>query len=245
MTGLSSGASHQAQPAARILVAEDDVALRNLLVMSLRTRGYEVLAAEDGQAALDIFLSSPVDLVILDIMMPRRNGLEVLQEIRARSDVPVIMLTALGRPDDVVRGLEMGADDYIPKPFTFKEVEARVSAALRRVRWARERRAPGLLMGCGVRLDAASREVYVNDRPVHLTPTEFNLLYYLMSRKGEAVSKNEIFREVWGYEFAEGSNLVEVAVRRLRSKIEEDPAHPTRIVTVRGFGYKFCPEEIP
>ncbi len=243
MTGSSSVTAHRAQSPARILVAEDDVALRNLLIMSLRTRGYEVLAAEDGQAALEIFLSSPVDLVILDIMMPRRNGLEVLQEIRARSDVPVIMLTALGRPDDVVRGLEMGADDYIPKPFTFKEVEARVSAALRRFRWARERRAPGLLMGCGVRLDAASREVYVDDRPVHLTPTEFNLLYYLMSHKGEAVSKNEIFREVWGYDFAEGSNLVEVAVRRLRSKIENDPAHPTRIVTVRGFGYKFCPEE--
>lgn len=243
MNVSSSPAQRRSFAPARILIAEDDVSLRNLLIMSLRTRGYEVLAAEDGNKALDTFLSTPVDLVILDIMMPGLNGLEVLQEIRTRSDVPVIMLTALGRPDDVVRGLELGADDYIPKPFTFKEVEARISAALRRSRWAKERRAPGLLMGCGVRLDAASREVYVDDQAIHLTPTEFNLLYYLMRHKGEAVSKDQIFREVWGYEFAEGSNLVEVAVRRLRSKIEADPAHPRRIVTVRGYGYKFCPEE--
>ncbi len=228
------------RPKARILVAEDDTALRRLLEMSLRSSRYEVLAAPDGQKALELFLQEPVDLAILDIMMPNMNGLELLQEIRKRSDLPVIMLTALNRPGDVVSGLQMGADDYIIKPFTFKVVEARVEAALRRARWAKERRPSGLLNLCGVRLDAAAREVYVDGEPVYLTPIEFSLLYYLMAHANEAVSKDTLFREVWGYEFAGDSNLVEVAIRRLRRKIEKDPRRPRRIVTVRGVGYKFC-----
>jgi len=154
--------------------------------------------------------------------------------------MPVIMLTALGRPDDIVQGLQAGADDYIPKPFTFKEVLARVEAALRRTRWAKENRPSGLLHVCGVRLDAASREVFVDGRQVHLTPTEFSLLYYLMSHAGEVIDKETLFREVWRYNFSGGSNLVEVAIRRLRHKIEENPRQPRRILTVRGVGYKFC-----
>lgn len=230
------------QQPARILVAEDDLALRNLLAMSLQARGYDVLAVPDGTQALEVFLREPVDLVILDIMMPGLSGLQVLEEIRRRSDVPVIMLTALNRPDDVVLGLEKGADDYIPKPFTFKEVEARVHAALRRFRWAREQRPPALLQGCGVRLDAATRRVFVNDRPVELSPTEFDLLYYLMSRRGKPVSKEDLFRDVWGYSDEGASNVIEVAIRRLRTKIEDTPAHPRRILTVRGVGYKFADE---
>ncbi|NPA91360.1 MAG: response regulator transcription factor [Chloroflexi bacterium] len=224
----------------RILVAEDDEALRQLLEMSLRAFGYDVLSAADGVKALELFLREPVDLAILDIMMPRMDGLELLQELRRRSDLPIIMLTALSRPDDVVRGLRLGADDYIPKPFTFKEVAARVEAALRRSRWAQEQRSHPVLQECGVTLDAASHEVYVEGEEVHLSPTEFALLHYLMQRAGEAVSKEELFREVWGYEFSGGSNLVEVAIRRLRYKIEKNPQKPARIVTVRGVGYKFC-----
>ncbi len=239
-----ASASHGArQEGARILVAEDDAALRNLLVMSLQNSGYRVLAAVDGAQALDIFLKEPLDLIILDIMMPKMSGLEVLEEIRRRSDVPVIMLTALNRPEDVVVGLEKGADDYIPKPFTFKEVEARVKAALRRVRWLEERRPPAVLQGCGVRLDAAMRQVFVDDRLVNLSVTEFDLLYYLMSHRGRPIPKEELFREVWGYRYAGGSNVVEVAIRRLRSKVENDPAHPRRILTVRGIGYKFATDE--
>ncbi len=232
---------------ARILVAEDDAALRQLLEMSLRAFGYEVLSAEDGEAALEAFLDQPVDLVILDIMMPRMDGLQVLQEIRRRSDVPVIMLTALGRPDDVVRGLRMGADDYIPKPFTFKEVAARVEAALRRAQWSREQRTPLILQGCGIKLNVPAREAYVDGKQVHLSPTEFALLHYLMHRAGQAVSKEELFQNVWGYEFSGGSNLIEVAIRRLRYKIEENPQKPRRIITVRGVGYRFgpCSEDAP
>ena len=225
---------------ARILVAEDDEALRNLLVMSLEARGYQVFAATDGIQALDLFLREPIDLVLLDIMMPRMSGLDVLDEIRRRSDVPVIMITALNRPDDVVAGLNRGADDYITKPFLFKEVEARVSAALRRLRWQREGRPAALLRGCGVRVDAATREVTVNGRPVDLTPTEFDLLYHLMSHRGRAIAKDDLFRDVWGYDDPSASNVVEVTVRRLRAKIEDDPAHPRRILTVRGVGYKFA-----
>ncbi len=230
-------------PIPRILVAEDDTALRNLLVMSLKSYGYEILAAADGTEALDIFLKEPVDLVLLDIMMPGMSGLEVLEEIRRRSDVPVIMLTALNRPEDIVEGLNRGADDYIPKPFVFKEVVARVRAALRRARWKREERPSAALQGCGVRVDAATREVFVDERPIHLSVIEFDLLYYLMCRRGHPVSKEELLREVWGYSLESSSNVVEVAVRRLRSKIEPDPAHPRRILTVRGVGYKFASSE--
>ena len=239
----SSSRAHGERPKARILIAEDDTALLNLLTMSLEAHGYTVLPTSDGAQALDTFLREPVDLVILDIMMPRMSGLEVLEQIRQRSDVPVIMLTALNRPDDVVVGLNKGADDYIPKPFTFREVEARVQAALRRVRWAREQRPPALIQGCGVRIDAATRTVYVNDKPVRLSPTEFDLLYYLMSHRGQPIPKETLFREVWGYQVDSASNIVEVAIRRLRSKIEDNPIQPRRIITVRGVGYKFAGED--
>lgn len=239
----TSASSHARAERAHILVAEDDAALRNLLVMSLENIGYRVSGAVDGAQALDLFLKEPVDLVILDIMMPNMSGLEVLEEIRRRSNVPVIMLTALNRPEDVVVGLEKGADDYIPKPFTFKEVEARVKAVLRRVRWLKEARPPAILHGCGVRVDAALRRVYVDERPVDLSLTEFDLLYYLLSHRGRPVPKEELFREVWGYEYTGASNVVEVAIRRLRSKVERNPARPRRILTVRGIGYKFATED--
>lgn len=238
----SDSAASSSSPA-RILVAEDDSALRNLISMSLKVSGYEVIEAKDGQEALAYFIQCPVDLVILDVMMPRMDGFTVLREIRRRSDVPVVMLTALGRTEDIVHGFQLGADDYIPKPFTFREVEARVEAILRRVQWDRTHHTPSVIDLCGVRIDADAREVHVDGRPVHLTPIEFDLLYYLMSRPGQAVSKDTLFREVWGYDFGGGSNLVEVATRRLRAKIEEDPSNPRRIVTVRGVGYKFCPSD--
>jgi len=226
-------------PRARILVAEDDALLRNLVCMSLKATGYEVVEAEDGKQALEVFDREPVDLVILDVMMPHLDGFCVLQEIRRRSDVPVVMLTALGRTENIVQGFQLGADDYIPKPFTFKEVEARVEAILRRVEWSRGRHISSVIEYNGVRIDADAREAEVDGQPVHLTPIEFDLLYYLMSHPDQAVGKETLFHEVWGYDFSGGSNLVEVAIRRLRAKVERDPSHPERIVTVRGVGYKF------
>jgi DNA-binding response OmpR family regulator len=224
---------------ARILIAEDEAPLRNLIRMSLEVIGHHVTTVNDGEEALTAFASEPFDLVILDIMMPRIDGFDVCREIRTRSDVPIIMLTALGDTDDMVRGFELGADDYIAKPFSFKEVQARIHAILRRNLWIQERKAPSLLQNGRVRLDVETQQVSVDGEPVHLTPIEFKLLYILMANAGKAISKNDFFVDVWGYEFIGGTNLVEVTIRRLREKIEPAPSHPVYILTVRGTGYKF------
>ncbi len=223
----------------RILLAEDEAPLRNLLKLSLENAGYQVFPAEDGQQAVDVFDAQPVDLVILDIMMPRLDGFNVCRHIRKRSDVPIIMLTALGNTDDLVHGFEMGADDYIAKPFTFREVEARIQAILRRVEWSQRKATPHVITIGRVKIDTESHEVFVNGESRHLTPIEFQLLYYLMSHAGRTISKATLFEEVWGYEFVGGTNLVEVGIRRLREKIEEDPSKPTHILTMRGAGYRF------
>jgi DNA-binding response OmpR family regulator len=231
--------SGTAQPKRRsILIAEDEDNLRSLLKMSLG-RMYDVVAVEDGLAALEAFGSRPFDMVILDIMMPRMDGLTACEQIRRRSDVPIIMLTALGSTDDIVKGFNLGADDYITKPFTFKELLARIEAVFRRLSWAKQPPPAHVIVNGELRMDVDSRQVWVNDQEVHLTPIEFQLLHYLVSRPGQVVDKETLFREVWGYEFAGGSNLVEVAVRRLREKIEADPSNPDMILTARGVGYKF------
>jgi DNA-binding response OmpR family regulator len=205
----------------------------------LESTGYQVFPAEDGQQAIDIFDVQPVDLVVLDIMMPRMDGFSVCRYIRKRSDVPIMMLTALGNTDDLVQGFELGADDYIAKPFTFKEVEARIQAILRRVEWSQRRPSPSVISIGRVKIDTESYEVFVNGESRHLTPIEFQLLHYLMSHAGQTMSKATLFQEVWGYDFTGGTNLVEVGIRRLREKVEEDPSRPTHILTVRGAGYRF------
>ncbi len=226
------------QPRRRILVAEDEEDLRFLLKLSLG-RIYDVEVVPDGAAALEAFDAKPADMVILDIMMPKMDGFTACAEIRRRSDVPVIMLTALGGVDDVVKGFNLGADDYISKPFTFKELLARIEAVIRRADWMRTPPPTRTIVNGELRINVDSHEVYLRDQEVHLTPIEFQLLHYLMSRPGQSVSKETLFRGVWGYDFAGGTNLVEVAVRRLREKIERDPSDPGLIQTVRGSGYKF------
>lgn len=223
----------------RILLAEDEAPLRNLVRMSLESIGHEVIAVGDGEEALAAFQREHVDLVILDVMMPLIDGFTVCEEIRKRSDVPIVMLTALGSTDDLVKGFELGADDYISKPFTFKEVQARVHAILRRMQWAVEKKTPVLLTNGRVSIDAEAQEVRVDDDLLHLSPIEFRLLFTLMANAGKAMTRGELFEVVWGYEFIGGTNLVEVTIRRLREKIEHDPSHPTYILTVRGTGYKF------
>lgn len=222
----------------RILVVEDEENLRSLLKLSLG-RTYEVETAIDGVSALEAFERRPADLVILDIMMPRMDGLQVCAELRRRSDVPIIMLTALGSTDDMVKGFNLGADDYITKPFTFRELQARVEAVLRRIDWMHQPPPARLIVNGELKIDADNRQVWVNDQEVHLTPIEFQLLHYLAQRPGQPISKEDLFRQVWGYDFAGGTNLVEVGIRRLREKIEPDPSDPQMILTVRGVGYKF------
>ncbi len=226
----------------RILLAEDEEPLRNLIQLHLESNGYEAVAAVDGVDALEKFHEQgPWDLVILDIMMPKLDGFAVLEEIRQSSEVPAIFLTALGSGDDIVRGFSLGADDYITKPFTFREVAVRIEAILRRVQWMRQPPPqPAVLKNGDVELNTALRQVSIRGERSHLTPIEYGLLLHFITRIDSAVDKEELFREVWGYEFEGSTNLVEVGIRRLREKIEVDPSKPEYIRTIRGVGYRFC-----
>ena len=226
----------------RILVVDDEDPLRNLLEASLRRLGYNVVAACDGETALEIFEQEEIDLVLLDVVMPGIDGYETCTEIRKHSDVPIVMLTALNRPDDIVHGFNIGADDYIPKPFTFREVEARLQSILRRISWITEKPSFCVLAHGDITVDDEKQIVIVRGEKVELTPIEYQLLVHVMRSPDQPVSKDELFRHVWGYEQSGGTNLVEVAIRRLREKIEVNPSEPVYLVTVRGAGYKFSTE---
>lgn len=222
-----------------ILVVDDEEPLRNLLQISLQKRGYNVFVARNGREALEVVTARKIDLVLLDIMMPELDGFATCTELRKRSDIPIVMLTALNRPDDIVHGFNLGADDYITKPFTFREVEVRLQAILRRVYWSQERAEPSVLTANEIVLNDDTHEVSVRGDIVHLTPIEYQLLRYLMTTPDRPISKDTLFQHVWGYDMAGGTNLVEVAMRRLREKIEKDPSQPVYLLTVRGAGYKF------
>ncbi|MFN3980360.1 MAG: response regulator transcription factor [Caldilinea sp.] len=227
-----------------VLVVDDEEPLRHLLQVSLQRQGYTVAVARNGREALDVVASRKIDLVLLDIMMPEMDGFTACAELRKRTDIPVVMLTALNRPDDIVHGFNLGADDYITKPFTFREVEVRLQAILRRVYWSQERPDPSILVSNEIVLDDERHEVVVRGEPVHLTPIEYQLLRFLMTKPNCPVSKDMLFQQVWGYDLVGGTNLVEVAVRRLREKIERDPSQPVYLLTVRGAGYKFNTERL-
>jgi len=222
-----------------ILVVDDEESLRNLLVASLQRAGYNVVAAGTGRTALERFAQHSVDLVLLDVLLPDMDGFAVCQTLREQTDVPIVMLTALSRPDDLVRGFEMGADDYIAKPFTFREVEARLQAILRRVAWTEEQPTLTVLAFGDVILNDDEQRVLVGGQEIELTPIEYQLLYELMCSPDQPISKDDLFKAVWGYDETGGTNLVEVAVRRLREKIESRPSKPQYLRTVRGAGYKF------
>jgi len=226
-----------------VLIVDDEKMIRSLLKMSLQRMGYEVTTAESGEEALRIFEEASFDLVLLDILMPGIDGFTVCTELRRISDVPIVMLTALNRPDDIVRGLELGADNYITKPFTFKEVEARIRAILRRAIQRTEPEDVQVLEYGDVRLDSGLRAATVAGTLVELTRTEYQLLHHLMLNVDRPVSKEDLLERVWGYEASDtNSNIVELAIRRLRKKVEEDASHPDRLITVRGVGYKFIPK---
>ncbi|MBX3002135.1 MAG: response regulator transcription factor [Caldilineaceae bacterium] len=227
-----------------ILVVEDEDFLRSLLQVSLEKEGYAVVTAMDGLQAMRVFTDRPIDLILLDVLMPNMSGFEVCAEIRKRSDVPIVMLTALNSPDDTVQGFELGADDFISKPFTFKEVHARLQAILRRISWAREQPAFMIMTHGRITINDEAHTVTAHNEAVHLTPIEYQLLHFLMSHPNRPISKEVLFKEVWGYDFTGGTNLVEVAMRRLREKIELNPSTPQYLVTVRGTGYKFVAPEV-
>jgi len=219
---------------ARILVVDDDTALAEMIGIVLRTEGFEPFFCEDGAAAVAAFHSAKPDLVLLDLMLPGMDGIEVCARIREESGVPIIMLTAKSDTADVVKGLESGADDYVVKPFNPKELVARVRT---RLRPTPETPTDSLQIGDLV-LDVAGHEVKRGDERINLTPLEFELLLALALKPQQVFTREMLLEQVWGYHYKADTRLVNVHVQRLRAKVEEDPDNPRIVMTVRGVGYR-------
>jgi DNA-binding response OmpR family regulator len=227
------------QPMATVLVVDDEPIVREVVVRYLEREGYATLEADDGDAArLHVERGSP-DLVVLDVMLPGTDGLELCRWIRSRSELPVIMLTARGEEADRIVGLELGADDYVTKPFSPRELAARVRTVLRRARGGSH---PSERLAFGdLELDAQTREVRKSGSEVRLTAKEFDLLWFLASHPRRVFGRDQLMSRVWGYEAALDTGTVTVHVRRLREKIEDDPSHPRHLQTVWGVGYRVVP----
>ncbi len=221
----------------RVLVVDDDTALAEMLGIVLRGEGFDTSFCADGSLALEAFRSSRPDLVLLDVMLPGRDGIEVCRQIRAESGVPIVMLTAKTDTVDVVLGLESGADDYVVKPFKPKELVARVRARLRRT----DEPAPEVLEIGDLSIDVAGHSVRRDGQVIGLTPLEFDLLVALARKPWQVFTREVLLEQVWGYRHAADTRLVNVHVQRLRSKVERDPERPEIVVTVRGVGYKAGP----
>jgi DNA-binding response OmpR family regulator len=223
-----------------ILVLDDEDVVRDVVVRYLEHEGMQTLQAADGEEARRIIEATSPDLVILDVMVPKVNGLDLCSWIRSRSDIPVILLTARGEESDRITGLELGADDYVVKPFSPRELVIRVKAILRRT-GSRQRRSPEILEVAGLTIDGQSRQVHRAGTEVTLTATEFDLLFCLASHPNTVFSREQLMAQVWRYEAAldVGTSTVTVHVRRLREKIEKDASDPQIIVTIWGVGYRF------
>ena len=222
-----------------VLVVDDERSLRDFVQRNLEIRGYKVRTAANGLEALAIFKSEFVDLVILDVMMPNMDGLETIKRIREKSTVPVIVLSALGEEQDKVQALNLGADDYLSKPFGVKELLARVKAVQRRTQWGNSLNAEERLVYGEIHVDVDGHIVEARGRQLELTPTEFNLLVILMRNAGKVLTHEMLLQNVWGPEYGLEAEYLRVYVGRLRQKIEADPSHPVYIHTEHGIGYRF------
>lgn len=231
-----------------VLVVEDDPAILEAVAYSIARDGYEVLTAQDGIAGLELARERQPDAVVLDVMLPRMSGLDVCRVLRAETPIPILMLTARDAEADRVQGLETGADDYLAKPFSMRELRARIASLLRRDALSRAAgpRTTAAVSGVPLRVgtlevDESTHEARHHGRPLALRPREFALLVYFMRHPGQALSRGQILQEVWGITFMGETRTVDVHVRWLREKIEEDPANPKLIQTVRSIGYRFVP----
>lgn len=229
----------------KVLLVEDEKSIADGIIYNLKNEGLKVTHVDEGKIALDIFDEEHFDLLILDIMLPEVSGLEICQSIRKSSNVPIIMLTAKDDENDKIRGLEMGADDYITKPFSVKELISRIKAVLRRTKNSE------LLNGLDEDINSAKEinignismnplryEAKIDDEIIELRPREFELLYYLCENAGNIVSRDKLFSKVWGYSFAGNSKTLDVHIQRIRERIEVNPKSPKRLITIRGVGYK-------
>jgi DNA-binding response OmpR family regulator len=222
-----------------ILIVDDNASARETLVAMLETQEYQIELAEDGFHALQILHQLQPDLILLDVMMPDMDGFEVLETIREGSNVPVIMLTAKGEEDDRVRGLELGADDYITKPFSPRELVSRVKAVIRRTEGASGSMHDIIEVDDRLKIDFDRREIWLEGKLVKLRPTEYRLLYHLVQNAGWVVTHDQLLVKVWGYEYRDEPHYVRLYINYLRQKLEKDPANPKYILTERGVGYRF------
>ena len=220
-----------------VLIVEDEESYRDALSFMLTKEGFEVILAADGEEGLAQFDRHGADIVLLDLMMPGLSGTEVCRRLRQRSSVPIIMVTARDAEIDKVVGLELGADDYVTKPFSHRELVARVRAVLRR--GIETELVPDVIEGSGVRMDVERHEVWVNGEPVRLALKEFELLEMLLRNAGRVMTRGQLIDRIWGADYVGDTKTLDVHVKRLRGKIEPDPANPQVLVTVRGLGYKF------
>jgi OmpR family response regulator RpaB len=231
----------------KILVADDEANIRRILETRLTMQGHEVLMASNGAEALELFRGSEPDLVVLDVMMPELDGFAVVERIRAQSEVPIILLTALGDVADRITGLQLGADDYMVKPFSPKELEARIRCVMRRANSSQAGGGSGggaaanVVVVGDLSVDFNRRQAFRAEERIRLTGMEFNLLELLISRSGEPISRLDMLEKVWGYkpERSSDSRVVDVHISRLRAKLEHDPENPELILTARGMGYMF------
>ena len=225
----------------RILVVDDEPAVTDLLAYNLRKAHYEVIVADDGQEALRLAREAPPDLILLDLMIPKVDGLDVCRELRKTSSVPIIMITARGEEIDRVVGLELGADDYVIKPFSVRELMARIKAVLRRTQSADKDRPPSTLLSGrgGLEIDIEAHTVSVEAVPLNLTRLEFDLLFHLLSNAGRVLTRERLLEQAWGYDFVGDTRAVDSAIKRLRAKLRTVNAESDTIEAVRGVGYRF------
>ncbi len=228
-----------------VLVVDDEISILTLLTFNLEKNGYQVTKAHDGQTALNIALNQPFDFILLDLMLPEMDGIEITKKLRQEKiETPILILTAKDEQVDKIIGLEVGADDYITKPFSPREVLARMKAISRRVKPAQPLQENKLveeqiITSQNITIYPASYQVLVDESEIELTPKEFELLLYFMKRKNRVIDRDTLLQTIWQYDFPGQTRIVDVHISHLREKIEADPKNPKKLVTVRGFGYKF------
>lgn len=223
----------------KILVVDDEKGLVKIIHLNLEQDGFEVIEAYNGNQAMDKLRTALPDLILLDVMMPDMDGFTVLKMIRQIGDTPVIMLTAKGESEDIIKGLELGADDYVTKPFSPKELTSRIKAVLRRGDFVKDEESGKLVIDDRLTIDFDKHEVWVEGQLVQLRPTEYRLLYHLVQNAGWVLTHDQILNKVWGYEYENEPHYVRLYINYLRKKLEVDPANPKYILTERGVGYRF------